>query len=626
MILFFAWAATCGVVVPLLGQPLPQAALQQADTLGTSDSTQVNTNPSDSGSASGFYKKIKQDLYKRRLTKWLYKSVFRDQYGQVNTPEAQDFVNPYLDYEGKTVGRIRIKRLDIFGTSVDDTTRIPKKWVARTANKFHIKTGAWVIRSNLLFREGEVISAEDLYQSERLIRQLRFIRDARIIVEEDMSTPDSILVTVVVKDVYPISADFSPQDINAAEFSIDHRNLFGFGHELDNAFEYDQDDNSYLGYQGRYLIPNISGTFWSAQAEYAKTDSRDAAGLKVSRGFLTAFMKYAGGLEASRQRLNFFREVGDSLFVIPYEFDEQGLWLGRAYRLASKKQANNNLRLIIAGHVSNTQFNDRPVVNVDTNRFFHNRWLLLGGIGLTQRNYIKDRLIFGVGRTEDIPAGYKLKFTFGQEYGEFRNRFYLGGNIAKGGYIKGLGYLNTDVNIGGFYNGGLVEEGVFKVNTFFFSDLFNRKGTSLRQFLTVDYTHGIRRLPDEFIDIRNRNGVRGLNSNQLRGSTRLAINMETVAFTKTYFVGFRVAVFGFMDFGWIGESPRRLFDSNTFQGYGVGLRLRNDNLAFNTFQLRFGFYPNTPPDADMIDFNFSSLPRFQATDFDFQEPEVLRFE
>ena len=179
---------------------------------------------------------------------------------------------------------------------------------------------------------------------------------------------------------------------------------------------------------------------------------------------------------------------------------------------------------------------------------------------------------------------------------------------------------------GGFLNGNQFEEGVVKSNLFFFSNLFNTNHTKLRQFVRANYTLGIRRLPDDFVDIRDRNGVRGLKSDELRGTVKFTLNTETVAFTKAYFFGFRLAIFGFMDFGWISDKPTSLFSGSTYQGYGLGFRLRNDNLAFNTFQIRVGYYPITPLDAEQLDFNFSSLPRLRTNDFDIREPDVLQFE
>ena len=223
-------------------------------------------------------------------------------------------------------------------------------------------------------------------------------------------------VIVVTKDVYPLSFDFTPRDINAAKFSVDHRNLFGFGHEMDNNFEYDDTDNTYFGYEGVYRIPNIKGVFITGEAEYANTRARDALGVRVFRNFLTPDIRYAGGIEIFQQRLNFQRETQDSTIIFPYKFNTQSIWIGRAYRSflhPPAERVKEKLRMVIAGKIKNTTFIDRPLARIDTNRFFQNSLILLTSFGLSRREYIKDRLIFGVGRTEDVPVGYKGEFTIG---------------------------------------------------------------------------------------------------------------------------------------------------------------------------------------------------------------------
>ena len=58
----------------------------------------------------------------------------------------------------------------------------------------------------------------------------------------------------------------------------------------------------------------------------------------------------------------------------------------------------------------------------------------------------------------------------------------------------------------------------------------------------------------------------------------MILNTETVVFTPYQPLGFRIAVFGFADFGLIGYSPN-IFKNDFFTSFGLGVRLRNERLV-----------------------------------------------
>ena len=103
------------------------------------------------------------------------------------------------------------------------------------------------------------------------------------------------------------------------------------------------------------------------------------------------------------------------------------------------------------------------------------------------------------------------------------------------------------------------------------------------------------------------------------------INTETVLFTPLNIIGFQLALAVFADLGWINPNDVAPFSGGFYQGYGVGFRFRNDNLAFNTFQIRIGFYPGEPIDADGFAVDFGSIPRLNLNDFDVRSPSILEF-
>lgn len=581
---------------------------------------------------SNFYKADRPK--KKSVGKVLYKLLFRKKKDKADTTLDVNKPNPYMPYEDKVITNVRLKKLDIFGTDVDDTLKAPKSFFGRTANNLHIKSSSRAIRKNLLFKKGRLIDAEEIYQNERLIRSLPYIRDARILIEEPDSASYGVGVVVVTQDIFPFSFDYDSRDVDSARLSVNHRNLFGLGYQLDNTFELDSDEDSRFGYIGIFRVPNILGTFIVGELEYADTRGRDYFGARAFRNFVTPDIQYAGGVELSRQTLNEIRIIGDSLFEAKSQFNFEELWVAKAYRsffTPPAQRIKEKLRIVIAGRFTNTRYRDRPATSAEVNRDFQDRTQYLGSIGLSKRSYTKDKLIFGFGRTEDVPSGHLFELTGGYEVGEFVNRPYFGLSASKGGYIKHFGYLNGGVSAGGFLLNDRFEQGVIRARADYFSKLYFTGRSEIRVFSSLNYVIGIRRFPHEFIDIRNRNGIRSLKldfleSAFLRGTQRLSVNTDVVVFTPWRFGGFRLALLGFLDLGWIASNDESVFTDGAYQGVGIGFRFRNDNLAFRTLQLRFAIFPRVPEGISGFRFRISSLPRLEVQDFDLRKPDIIRFE
>ena len=88
-------------------------------------------------------------------------------------------------------------------------------------------------------------------------------------------------------------------------------------------------------------------------------------------------------------------------------------------------------------------------------------------------------------------------------------------------------------------------------------------------------------------------------------------------------MGFRMAAFTFFDFGFLRGLP---FAGNPHMGLGAGIRLRNENLAFNTIQFRMAYYPNPPIDMTPGDFTFSTRVAEPIEDFDLRGPTIVEFQ
>ncbi len=600
--------------------------IKKDTTLIIADSIEYIVNTSPSEKTVQFYQNLKEQFYKTKVTRGLYDLIFTDPPGEskVAAEDAEKSENPYIPFKGKIIGNIRIKKINVFGTNIEDTTRQIDSWIVNTGNNLHIDTRSRVIKKNLLIKKGDVLDPLQLADNERLLRELPFIQDSRITLTPRDVDSDTVDIIVITKDIWSISADFSPNGFTGGRLQIDDRNLLGLGHELDNYLYIRPDKSQVWGYEGIYRIPNLYGSFITSEVRYSNTYYDNIYSLRFYREFFTPETKYAGGLEISHQQLR--REIfqeDSTILQFPFKFALQDFWFGRSFML--NNESDQRPQITVAARYTRRNFIERPLVEADTNRDYHSSNLVLGSIGISKMEYYKGHYIYGFGRTEDIPEGALYELTGGIENGEFYNRYYTGMRLSTGKILKNKGFLYGQVNLGGYLRNGSYEQGILNIKANGFSQLYHIREYALRQFLKLEYTRGFRRFRDEFITINDSRGIRGLSSVFLRGNNKLTANIETLVFTPLQPVGFQFAFFAFADLALISEEAP-IFQGDFYSGFGLGLRIRNDNLTFNTFQIRLGYYPKVPINESSLDLNISGTGSGRQDDFKLESPAVIRFD
>ncbi|WP_452608932.1 hypothetical protein [Roseivirga echinicomitans] len=584
--------------------------------------------------SGNFYQQLQGKWSQRKFTKSLFDLLFSlpsDDF-KLDTTQLLKSENPYKNHSGKIIGNISLIKLKALGTRLDKPEERPKSFVQKAGNTINFNTRERVILNNLLFSSGDAVDPLIIADNERILRELPYIKDARIYLKPRADDPNIVDVEIITKDVLALTVGVEARDFDSGVLRINHKNIFGSGHEIDNRFAVDNSSDQQFSYQVRYRIPNIKRSFVSFEVSYANTVNKDFSSIKLQREFISPKIKFAGGIEVTNQRLRFWElsnivsEEEYDIQTINEHFDYQDFWLARAFPINLKDPVlDERTRLIVSGRVSNIKFSLRPTVDTDLNQQFHNRTLAVASIGITQRRYFKDQLIFGYGRTEDIPYGAKVELVGGYEWAEFGNRYFLGGKVGRGGYVGNVGYFLGGISLESFLKNKTFEQGLFKTEFRFFSALVDLKRWKFRQFVNVSYTYGLDRFPNEFIDIRNKNGIRGLETNTLRGTQRFLVNIETVSFTPLEVVDFKFAIFGFYDFALINDGQRDIFREKVQSGFGLGLRIRNDNLTFKAIEIRLAYYPDAPFGIPMTDLDLSGNSGFNFSDFLITRPSPSIF-
>jgi hypothetical protein len=578
------------------------------------------------------YSKIKTKMGKSKMGKKIYRVFFKDVYNSNTKSQiSQIEENPFNEYEGKIIRTIVIKRLNVFGTSVYDTNRVAKTRFEKFSNSLHVSTKESVIRNSFLqFDVGDIINPFVLKDNERLLRQQPFLHDARIYVSPDSLKTNFADILIVTQDTWSVTPIISYSSKQKFGIELNHNNFNGLAHQINIGYKLNKfalkQKNEFLT---RYTIPYIKKSLVTAQAELLYLEPIRSLGLRVFRPFLTPNIKYAGAAEVSINYKTIFDKPRgkDSTFNYSVNYYYADLWLGRAFPLFfGNDKLKASSRIIVAGRASKITFTTRPKLTNDTNQTYQNRRTYLFSLGFSNRAYQRDVLIYGFGRTEDVPVGSLAALVGGFENAELGNRKYLGVKIAHGRYLKNnKGYGYALVNLGSYLKNKKAEQGVISVEGNYFSNIINLKTAKIRQFITVNYTAGLRRFKtvEERLDISNE-GIRGVRSDSLKGVKKLVFNFETVLFSRANIAGFRIAPYAFIDLGMVNFGEKSLLKGPIYNGFGLGFRLRNENLTFNTIQIRLGIYPNIP-NIDTFRLAFGGEQRLAFKDFDISAPEEVRF-
>jgi hypothetical protein len=532
----------------------------------------------------------------------------------------------YRQMQGKTILKIDINAIDVFGPTLEDTTRKAKSWIENAANSIHIKSNLNTIQRMLMFSAGDTVNAELMYENERIIRSLPYISDVRIILEQDTADTGYVNVHIITKDRFSFGVSGGINGTSSADVELYNKNIFGVGHEISLRFVGHINRQPYMGLETFYSINNIRGKFINISTGYMNTYLREGFSLVMSKPFITPSIKWSYGSSVIRMyRTNRIYDNDPLTAETPFSLSMLNAWAGRSFQINSNR--DNNSQIIIAVAFYNRKFFQlSDMLLLSGNEYFSNSTFYMAGITFTQRRYIKDQLVYSYGITEDIPKGFKNELVYGYDVNEFGNRHYFHLSLSNGNIlINRDGYLYLTGGIGGYLKDGKFLQGQIQGSTNYISRQINAGKKTFRLFLKSNYMLGINRHEIENIDLSLYDEIRGFSSSKPIGKQKLSVDLEYVLFLRKEKFKFNFALFTFADVGIIGSGEKLIFTQDYYSGFGLGLRLHNENLVLKTFQLRLAFYPCHPDDMSFTGFILNEQLKNNFYSFEPQAPQPLRF-
>lgn len=566
------------------------------------------------------YESLRDEASNNNFTKFLYDLVIvsdkKATYNSVDAPSDQ----AYNLFEGMIISEIDIHTMAPYGAKLEDININNVVHSTNFVNKTHVKTREQNIQKHLFFTIGDTVNSLMLSDNERSIRDLPYIYDCRVVVVPLSET--EVKVVILTKDLYSLGLTTSwYHAYREGSALLYERNLFGIGHELSLKVPFDTRyfDNIKLGYGATYKINNLFKQFATLSVSYLDSLDIDTYGISLSRDFYNSSTKYAGGISLTR---NSIRERPDSLFSSMLgRYDHRKLWLARSFLIEDDPVT----RIVLGFDYTYNNPIARPVIEPHSYQYYQTYHSLLGSITLSSQKYHKTNLLYGYGRTEDIPYGGMINITLGKEYGEFQDRYYIGSILSFGRPINNLGYLYASVWMSSYDNDNTREQGVFLAKANYISNLRSIGAFRMRNFLKVEYVSGFNRYSDEYLEFLSKDGFSGFRNDSITGDNRFTASFESVLFGPRNIWGFKFAYYLFGDIGYIYNQGHRMTQGDILSSIGLGVRMRNDNLIINTIVVRLAYYPSLPPNSYARWIMLSGERSFQPENFEPTPPAVIPY-
>ena len=578
------------------------------------------------------YQKIEAYSKKSKFTIFLHKFIFEPSKIKTSNPIRKQEPKVYTKYEGKIIRNIHIETLDPFGYSVSDSTNKVGNWGERFGNQIHIKTSQLAVKNLLLFKRNKPLDPLEIKESERLIRQQRFVREVLITTEPIPKNADSVDIYIRVLDSWSLIPKGSISSSRTAA-GFNEKNFLGTGHEFNNKFTKRLTDGK-NAYRMKYEIPNINNTYIKASVAY-QIDLNDHYGksLNIDRIFYSPLTRWAGGVYIDEQfRTDSLQNEQLQHNSQNFKFNSQDFWAGYSFPIFNgKTERERTSNLIFSARSLFVQYKESPTIEYDKINFFSDETFYLGGVGITSRQFVEDQYLFHYGIIEDVPVGKIYGITGGYQIKNNQERFYLGARASFGNYFK-WGYLSTNFEYGTFFKESKTEQTAYSFQANYFTNLFEIGKWKMRQFIKPQIIIGVNRMEsfgdkltiNESTNFQGINGagIHGANSAGIRGfdsaiygTKKFVLSIQTQFYSPRNIVGFRLNPFFNFSAAMLGNEDAGLTKSKLYSSIGLGVLINNDYLVFKSFQISFSFYPTIPGQGNNI-FKTNS---FETSDFGFQD-------
>jgi len=467
------------------------------------------------------------------------------------------------------IGNIEIISSDVFHEAEEEDGL----WVYGFANKLHVQTRADIIRQELLFASGDPLDPKILAETERNLRNLIFIRDAKIeTIPRDNGTVD---VRVQTFDAWSTVPELSFAKVGN-EFTwglgASERNLLGRGKQLELTFRHELErDSTNLFYRD----PRVGGSRVAATIGYSDLSDGGRGQFSLLKPFHSLQTKWAFSC-----RLLGFDQLAPLYFNGERVIDLRHI--GRFGEIDVARAVRRTSASAVRLHLGYRKQEDEVE---GTLRDFG---VLQIGISTEQHRFLKLTHVNRFEVAEDFNLGNQASAFFGVSTPS------LGGEPGTSYFFFLSEQIGADLGVGHFVRGRTTwrarhRRGEWENSLAVFRLDYVNKMAPRRTFLALArFIYGSNLDPEVQLTLGAQNGLRGYPVFQFAGDRSLLFSAE-----KRFFIAdevFRLASFAlgvFADAGYAWPRPVKLSLSDLRADVGVGLLIGRNRLSATRPGVRF---------------------------------------
>jgi hypothetical protein len=457
-------------------------------------------------------------------------------------------------------------------------------------NSLHAVTVESAIRRDLLFAVGDRLDSFLVAESERVLRQRRYI--AGVHISWTQPVPDSVDVKVETHDVWTFETSLSFSGGGGAyalSLAASERNFRGRAQEM--GFGYAVSDRRSSG--NVFLAdPALFGSHLRGSVGYSTYRDGNAFSMNLRQPFWAATVPWGYGFSVSNGRDNYlFYKEGQSAFAYPYAQTGATADLARAWGRRVRLLAGVGIswRRSYMGEVyiyegTGTEF------LADTALFTRPDEIRAGpslGVRIERQRYLVGHFLDQFGKAEDFPttlaAGLRAA-SYSKVWGSTLNRTQLGGQV-QAGLKLGPAWTNAEVRLywDSDAEGHLGSTQVAAAWRLYlqpaprhtFVAHLRHDGWYRANYFGQMYIGTLPGVPGE----GNASGVRGLPARIDDGTRRWVGNFEYRYFSPLRILTVDLGGVVFTDVGQVWDETESLEMSRAPWTYGFGLRLGFSKIA-----------------------------------------------
>ncbi|SYZ73516.1 exported hypothetical protein [Candidatus Zixiibacteriota bacterium] len=484
---------------------------------------------------------------------------------------------PVLSYGSKIEDNLiregpRIDSVEIINRNIYNTdSSVYKYFIFKLANKFHIKTRKFVIARELLLKKGDLYSKQLADETERNLRSLPFIWDARVELIKSPSGEAILRVTTTDRWTFVGGPAFSrASGRNIVELRLVESNFLGRGQFVSLKYYIRQNVEDYN--EVAFTERRLFGTwlrFDLFSSNHPEVGRKSITFTKPLYALTSRF--YYGADYTSIYRRERYYSHGDII--------AQNYVKGKEVTLSSAFRTGTYNDKVQIGF--NYYYNDHRILDLSgggvefpQDSIYH---LLTPSFSISSIYYIRTTHINTFMRPEDIGLTNGMNLALGWAYDPRRDRqiyrtLSVGLNFASH-QGSSLFFLNLNRQV--WFDRNLFFRKAFNISIRY----YNNGLSWITPVLFATYGEDMRIDRINTLFLGENNGIRGYPENFDSGEKLLRCNFENRLFTGISLLSVNVGAVQFFDFGQSRRLEERFNSREFLWSTGVGLRLGTEKVS-----------------------------------------------